>query len=58
MPISIVVDELAEYIFGYMLMNDCSARDIQKWEYVPLSPFNGNNFVRTNCGSCVPYCWQ
>ena len=29
-----------------MLMNDCSARDIQKWEYVPLGPFNGKNFVR------------
>jgi fumarylacetoacetase len=35
-----------QHIFGYMLMNDCSARDIQKWEYIPLGPFNGKNFVR------------
>jgi fumarylacetoacetase len=35
-----------QHIFGYMLLNDLSARDIQKWEYVPLGPFNGKNFVR------------
>jgi len=32
-------------IFGLCLMNDWSARDIQKWEYVPLGPFNGKNFA-------------
>jgi len=31
-------------IFGFVLMNDWSARDIQQWEYVPLGPFNGKNF--------------
>ena len=36
-----------EYIFGLVLMNDWSARDIQKWEYVPLGPFNGKNFGTT-----------
>jgi fumarylacetoacetase len=33
-----------EYIFGFCLFNDWSARDIQKWEYVPLGPFLGKNF--------------
>lgn len=34
-----------ESLFGYVLMNDWSARDIQRWEYVPLGPFNGKNFA-------------
>lgn len=33
-----------DYIFGLVLFNDLSARDIQKWEYVPLGPFLGKNF--------------
>lgn len=33
-----------EHIFGLVVMNDWSARDIQKWEYVPLGPFCGKNF--------------
>jgi len=44
-PISI--DEAEEYIFGMVLLNDWSARDIQKWEYVPLGPFLGKNFAST-----------
>jgi hypothetical protein len=40
------ISEAHNHIFGFMLMNDCSARDIQQWEYVPLGPFNGKNFVR------------
>jgi fumarylacetoacetase len=36
-----------EYIFGLMLFNDWSARDIQQWEYVPLGPFLGKNFGST-----------
>jgi hypothetical protein len=32
-------------VFGYVLLNDWSARDIQAWEYVPLGPFNSKNFV-------------
>ncbi|HBK83941.1 MAG TPA: fumarylacetoacetase, partial [Flavobacterium sp.] len=35
----IPVDEAEDYIFGMVLFNDWSARDIQKWEYVPLGPF-------------------
>ncbi|MBT2160964.1 fumarylacetoacetase [Zobellia barbeyronii] len=42
-PIS--VDEAEEYIFGMVLFNDWSARDIQKWEYVPLGPFLAKNFA-------------
>ncbi|MBL7802135.1 MAG: fumarylacetoacetase [Saprospiraceae bacterium] len=33
-----------DYIFGLLLFNDWSARDIQRWEYVPLGPFLGKNF--------------
>jgi fumarylacetoacetase len=36
-----------EYIFGMMLFNDWSARDIQTWEYVPLGPFLAKNFAST-----------
>lgn len=41
------VDEADDYIFGLMLFNDWSARDIQKWEYVPLGPFLGKSFAST-----------
>lgn len=41
------VTNAKEHIFGYVLMNDWSARDIQNWEYVPLGPFNGKNFGTT-----------
>ncbi|KAL0080596.1 fumarylacetoacetase [Phycomyces blakesleeanus] len=36
-----------EHIFGMVLVNDWSARDIQAWEYVPLGPFLGKNFGTT-----------
>ncbi len=39
--------EAEEYIFGFLLFNDWSARDIQRWEYVPLGPFLGKNFAST-----------
>ena len=42
----IPVDEAEDHIFGLVLMNDWSARDIQKWEMLPLGPFNSKNFVR------------
>lgn len=41
---SITAKDAEEYIFGLVLFNDLSARDIQKWEYVPLGPFLGKNF--------------
>ncbi|KXZ46273.1 hypothetical protein GPECTOR_45g143 [Gonium pectorale] len=41
----IPVSRAWERVFGLVLLNDWSARDIQKWEYVPLGPFNGKNWV-------------
>lgn len=45
--VSVSVDEAEEHIFGLTLFNDWSARDIQKWEYVPLGPFLAKNFLST-----------
>jgi len=42
---SISIKEAEDYIFGLVLFNDWSARDIQKWEYVPLGPFLAKNFA-------------
>lgn len=42
---AISIEEAEDYIFGMVLFNDWSARDIQKWEYVPLGPFLGKNFA-------------
>lgn len=42
---SIKTDEASDYIFGMCIMNDWSARDIQKWEYVPLGPFLAKSFA-------------
>jgi fumarylacetoacetase len=42
-PIPIASAE--EHLFGMVLLNDWSARDIQSWEYVPLGPFLGKNFA-------------
>ena len=44
---SISTAEADDYIFGMLLFNDWSARDIQKWEYVPLGPFLAKNFAST-----------
>lgn len=44
---SIAAAEAENYIFGFVLFNDWSARDIQQWEYVPLGPFLGKNFGST-----------
>lgn len=43
----IPIHEAEENIFGLVLFNDWSARDIQAWEYVPLGPFLGKNFAST-----------
>ncbi len=45
MGVAISTAEAEQHIFGLMLFNDWSARDIQKWEYVPLGPFLGKNFA-------------
>lgn len=41
---SVPADKAENYIFGFLLFNDLSARDIQSWEYVPLGPFLSKNF--------------
>jgi fumarylacetoacetase len=43
----IPIEKAGENIFGFVLLNDWSARDIQAWEYVPLGPFNSKNFGTT-----------
>lgn len=44
---SISTAQADDYIFGMVLFNDWSARDIQTWEYVPLGPFLAKNFAST-----------
>ncbi|XP_068183531.1 fumarylacetoacetase isoform X2 [Antennarius striatus] len=50
----IPINKTNEHIFGMVLMNDWSARDIQAWEYVPLGPFLGKNFGTTISPWVVP----
>lgn len=44
---SLSVAEAADHLFGVVLLNDWSARDLQAWEYVPLGPFLGKSFATT-----------
>lgn len=44
---SITTDKADDHIFGMLLFNDWSARDIQTWEYIPLGPFLAKNFAST-----------
>ena len=39
------IDRAADHLFGMVILNDWSARDIQRWEYQPLGPFNAKNFI-------------
>lgn len=50
----VTMEDAEDHIFGFVLMNDWSARDIQKWEYVPLGPFLGKNFGTTISPWVVP----
>ncbi|XP_005858343.2 PREDICTED: fumarylacetoacetase, partial [Myotis brandtii] len=50
----IPISKAHEHIFGMVLMNDWSARDIQRWEYVPLGPFLGKSFGTTISPWVVP----
>ncbi|MEM1118212.1 MAG: fumarylacetoacetase, partial [Bacteroidota bacterium] len=52
-PIS--VEAAGRHIFGFVLVNDWSARDLQKWEYVPLGPFLGKSFATSVSPWVVPY---
>ena len=51
-PISI--EQAEKHIFGMVLVNDWSARDIQSWEYVPLGPFLAKNFATSISPWVVP----
>lgn len=48
------VDDAADHLFGVMLFNDWSARDLQAWEYVPLGPFLGKSFASSVGAWVVP----
>ena len=47
-------DAFADHVFGVVLVNDWSARDIQAWEYVPLGPFLGKSFATSVSPWVVP----
>ncbi|MCL4422264.1 MAG: fumarylacetoacetase [Actinobacteria bacterium] len=50
----LAVGEFAERVFGIVLLNDWSARDIQAWEYMPLGPFLGKSFATSISAWVVP----
>jgi fumarylacetoacetase len=50
----IATDRAAEHVFGFLLVNDWSARDIQRWEYQPLGPFLGKSFATSVSPWVVP----
>lgn len=54
MGTSIAVEDAADHIFGVVLFNDWSARDVQAWEYVPLGPNLGKSFASTVSAWVVP----
>jgi len=43
----IKIEDAPSHLFGIVVLNDWSARDVQKWEYQPLGPFNSKNFATT-----------
>ena len=47
----VAIGDARDHVFGYVLVNDWSARDLQKWEYVPLGPFLAKSF----CTSVSPW---
>lgn len=51
---AVPVDEAEDYVFGFQLFNDWSARDIQAWEYVPLGPFLAKNFFSSVSPWVIP----
>ena len=49
------VREARDHLFGVVILNDWSARDIQAWEYVPLGPFLGKSFATSISAWVVPF---
>jgi fumarylacetoacetase len=50
----IATADAADHVFGFVLVNDWSARDIQRWEYQPLGPFLGKSFATSISPWVVP----
>jgi fumarylacetoacetase len=50
----IAIGDAARHVFGFVLVNDWSARDIQRWEYQPLGPFLGKSFATSVSPWIVP----
>ena len=48
------VDRFREHVFGVVILNDWSARDLQAWEYVPLGPFLGKSFATSISAWVLP----
>jgi fumarylacetoacetase len=51
---SVRPSDFSDHVFGVVLVNDWSARDIQAWEYVPLGPFLGKSFATSVSPWVVP----
>jgi fumarylacetoacetase len=51
----VTVREARDHLFGVVILNDWSARDIQAWEYVPLGPFLGKSFATSISAWVVPF---
>jgi fumarylacetoacetase len=51
---AVPISSFADHVFGVVLLNDWSARDLQAWEYVPLGPFLGKSFATSISGWITP----
>lgn len=51
---AVPIDSASEHLFGVVLLNDWSARDLQAWEYVPLGPFLGKSFATSISAWVLP----
>jgi fumarylacetoacetase len=52
--VPVAIGDFREHVFGVVLLNDWSARDIQAWEYVPLGPFLGKSFATSIAAWVTP----
>jgi len=52
--VPVEVEEFREHVFGVVILNDWSARDLQAWEYVPLGPFLGKSFATSISAWVLP----
>jgi fumarylacetoacetase len=52
--VPVPMEDFAEHVFGVVVLNDWSARDLQAWEYVPLGPFLGKSFATSISAWLLP----